>query len=171
MWKRFTKQGNYKWTRILKDILSEYNNTVHSTIKMKPIDVTVGDEPSLIRPENKTLSKRPKYKVGDQVRISKVKKIFDKGYLQNWTNEVFTVRRVSKTNPVTYLLSDFTGEDVSGSFYEQELQRTRVPDLFLVEKVLRKQKYKDGKTRYLVKWKGYDVKHSSWVDNLTGLSA
>ena len=170
MWKQFTRQGNYKWTHILDGLLDEYNNRVHSTIKMKPADVTESNEPTLRRTSPNTPTKNPKFKLGDKVRISTAKKIFDKGYLQNWTNEIFVVSSVQNTEPVTYLLKDALNENVQGSFYEQELLKTTVPDFFLVEKVIRKRKGKDGKMLYLVKWKGYDSKHNSWVDSVENLS-
>jgi hypothetical protein len=171
MWKQFTLQGSYKWTPILDRIVTEYNDRVHSSINMKPSEVTERDEPALRRTSPKISRKRPKYKVGDNVRVSTYKKMFDKGYLQNWTNEIFKIATVQKTDPVTYLLRDLTGEEVKGGFYEQELQGTRVPDLFLVEKVIRKRKAKDGKLEYYVKWKGCDSKHNSWTNDIKSLSS
>jgi len=89
--------------------------------------------------------------------------------LQNWTNEIFTIKRVKKTDPPTYVLKDFNKEEVKGSFYEQEIRPTKVPDLFLVEKVVRTRRDKDGELEYFVKWKGYDEKHNEWIKSLTDL--
>lgn len=172
MWKQFTRRGSYKWVNDLQDLVDSYNNTVHSTIRTKPADVTKDDEArllELVTPVSATLVK-PKFKVDDKVRISKAKKVFDKGYLQNWTNEIFVVSRVRTTTPVTYELKDSLGEAVEGTFYEQELQKTNVPDLFLVEKIIRKKRDKDGKMKYFVRWKGYDSRYDSWTDDVTSLS-
>ncbi|XP_039276060.1 uncharacterized protein LOC120349647 [Nilaparvata lugens] len=75
---------------------------------------------------------------GDKVRIGKYKKTFDKGYLANWTNELFTVTRVRHTVPVTYELEDYRGEPIEGGFYSEEIVKTKVPSDFEIEKVLRK---------------------------------
>ena len=97
--------------------------------------------------------------LGDKVRISKYKKTFDKGYLPNWTNELFTVTRVRATVPVTYELEDYQGQTVQGGFYAEEIVKTKVPSVFEIEKVLRRRGDK-----LLVRWKGYDRSHDSWID-------
>ena len=101
----------------------------------------------------------PKFSVGDKVRITKKKKTFEKGYTTRWIEEVFTIVRVLHTSPVTYKIADLNGEEIDGTFYEPELQKT-VQQLFRIEKVLEK-----GKTKSLVKWKGYSDDFNSWVDN------
>ena len=84
------------------------------------------------------LSRRPKFKIGDKVRVSKFKSVFEKGYTSNWRTEIFTVDRVMSTNPVTYKLKDYQDQSIGGSFYEQELLKVKYPDIYLVEKVLKK---------------------------------
>ena len=84
--------------------------------------------------------------------------IFEKGYTSNWTTEVFTIVKVQRTNPVTYLLEDYCGKSVAGAFYEYELHRATHPDVYLVEKVLRRK----GDKVY-VKWLGFDESHNSWI--------
>ena len=81
-----------------------------------------------------------KFKVGDSVRVSKYKTIFEKGYTPNWTTEVFTIVKVQRTNPITYttLLEDYRGKSVTEAFYEYELYRATHPDVYLVKKVLRR---------------------------------
>ena len=78
----------------------------------------------------KTLT--PKF-IGDSLRITKKKKAFDKGYTQRWTKEIFTISKIQLTIPVTYKITDNNGDDIQGSFYEQELQKTK-KDLFRIEK-------------------------------------
>lgn len=91
--------------------------------------------------------------------ISKYKNLFEKGYTPNWSTEIFTIDHRKPTNPATYILKDGQGNLIQGGFYQQELQRTRYPDVFLVEKVLRRKGNQE-----LVKWLGFDNTHNSWVD-------
>ena len=88
---------------------------------MKPIDVTSSSYAEYNEDSNK---KDPKFKVGDYVRISKYKNIFAKGYAPNWSEEVFVVSKIKNTVPWTYVVSDLNGEEITGSFYEKELQKT-----------------------------------------------
>ena len=74
-----------------------------------------------------------KFAIGDNVRITKKKKTFDKGYTQRWTEEVFKISKIQLTIPVTYKITDYNGEEIQGSFYEQELQKTK-QDIFRIEK-------------------------------------
>ena len=104
--------------------------------------------------------KKPKFTIGDKVRISKYKgRVFDKGYTPNWTEEVFVVDKVLPAKPVTYEIVDSMGEEIEGSFYEKELQKAK-QQTFRIEKVIRRDKKKE---KALVKWKGYCDKFNSWV--------
>ena len=105
---------------VLYDIVNKYNTTVHRTIKMKPIDVTDDSYTEYNEDFNK---KDPNFKVGDHVRISKYKTIFAKGYTPNWSEEVFVVSKIKNTVPWTYVVNDLSGEEITGSFYEKELQK------------------------------------------------
>ena len=107
---------------MLNDIVNKYNNTVHRTIKMKPIDVTNDCYAEYNENSNK---KDPKFKIGDRVRISKYKNIFAKGYAPNWSEEVFVVSKIKITVPWTYVVSDLNGEKIIGSFYEKELPKNK----------------------------------------------
>lgn len=102
-----------------------------------------------------------KFKVGDYVRLSKYRVLFDKSYTPNWTTEVFRVRKVqNNTDPITYLLMSYQNEEIRGSVYAEELQHVRNPDEYLVEKILRK---RGGYV--LVRWLGFDDQHNSWIPN------
>ena len=140
---------------VLGDIVNKYNNTVHRTIKMKLIDVTSDSYAEYNEDSNVT---NPKFKVGDHVRISKYKNIFAKGYTQNWSEEVFVVSKIKNTVPWTYVVSDLNGEEITGSFYEKELQKIS-QEKFRIEKVLKRKSDK-----LYVKWKGYDDSFNSWFD-------
>ena len=100
----------------------------------------------------------PTFSIGDHVRITKKKKTFDKGYTLRWTEEVFKISIIQLTIPVTYKITDYNGEEIQGSFYEQELQKTK-QDIFRIEK-----KNQQGSTS-LIKWLGYNDSFNSWVDN------
>ena len=102
--------------------------------------------------------KDPKFKIGDHVRISKYKNIFANGYTPNWSEEIFIVNKVKNTVPWTYEINDLNGEEIIGSFYEKELQKTNQRE-FRIEKVIRQK----GNKLY-VKWKGYDHSFTSWID-------
>ena len=119
---------------LLDNIVDKYNNTVHSTMKMKPIDVASDSYAEYNEDSNVT---KPKFKVGDHVRISKCKKIFANGYTQNWLEEVFVISKIKDTVLWTYLISDWNGEKNAGSFYEKEMPKTSQEKL-RIEKVLKR---------------------------------
>ena len=107
-----------------------------------------------------TSKQKPKFEIGDNVRISKHKrKVFDKGNTPNWTEEVFTIDKIQYTNPITYKLKDLNNEEIQGSFYELELLKAK-QDVFRIDKVLRRDYMKK---RALVKWKGYNYYFNSWI--------
>ena len=137
------------------DIVNKYNNTVHKTIKIKPINVKDNTCAEYSENFNK---KDPKFKIGDRVRISKYKNIFAKGYAPNWSEEVFVVSKIKNTVPWTYIASDLNGKKIIGSFYEKELQKTNQKE-FRREKVLERKGDK-----FYVKWKEYHNSVNSWID-------
>ena len=134
IYKHMTYIGKNVCIDVLDDIVDKYNNTVHGSTKMKPKDVT---DDSFVEYSEETNKKSPKFKVGDNVRISKYKNIFAKGYTPNWSEEVFVVNKVQNTVPWTYLINDLNGEEIKASFYEKELQKTDQEE-FRIEKVIKK---------------------------------
>ena len=105
-----------------------------------------------------------KYKLGDYVRLHKEKGTFAKGYLPNWTEEIFTVSRVmTDQSLVKYRVKDYDGNEVEGAFYEQELNHVTKPETYRIEEVIKTRKIKGGKKEYLVKWLGYPSSFNSWV--------
>ncbi|XP_067216681.1 uncharacterized protein [Linepithema humile] len=133
MWKFFTLTGSYRWIDDLPRLVSEYNGRKHRTIGMRPIDVT---------PE---IAKGLLSTVYGNIKIASPAK--------------FRIATVQRTNPVTYLIKDYRGDPVAGGFYEHELLKTAQPDVYLVEKVLRR---KDDNV--FVKWLGFDNLHNSWIN-------
>lgn len=161
MFKNFTIKGNQKWVEDLPELVARYNNNVHRTIGMRPTDVGVKDEKRLLRTVHREIKRvgKARFKVGDIVRISKYKHLFEKKYTPNWGSENFVIAKRLATFPRTYLLRDGQNEDIEGSFYEAELQKTAHPGIYLVESVLKKQG-----NREFVKWLGMDKSHNSWID-------
>ena len=140
---------------VLNDKVNKYNNTVHKTIKMKLIDVR-GD--SYVEYNEDSNKQGPKFKVNDHVRISNHKNIFVKGYVPNWSEEVFIVNEIKNTVPWTYTINDLNGEPFTGTFYEKELQKINQKEL-KIGKILKRK----GDMLY-VKWKGYVNSFNSWID-------
>ena len=123
-----------RYTDKLDVIVNEYNNTYHRTIKMKPIDVK---NDTCINIDKEINDKYPESKVGDHVRISKYKSIFAIGYTPNWSEELFVIKEIKNTVPYTYMINDLNGEQIIGTFYEKQLQKTN-QNKFKIEKVIRK---------------------------------
>ena len=164
IWKYFTDNNTYTYIDVLPDLVEDYNNTVHSSIKMTPVEASKKKNEltvwrNLYPDRYKINDITPKFSVGDKVRISKKKKTFEKGYTTRWTEEIFKITKIQNTNPITYKIADLQGEELDGTFYEPELQKTE-QQVFRIEKVIEKRKNKS-----LVKWKGYSDKFNSWVDN------
>lgn len=164
MYKQFSLRGSYKWIDILQKLIDEYNNRVHRTIRMKPIEVNERNEMQVKKNISNATKPKPelrhpsKFEEGDQVRISKFKGIFTKGYLPNWSNEVFEVLRVQPTTPATYLLKDNRGHIIEGGFYGHELLKSISGDVYLIDKIIKRRGNK-----YLVRWHGFDKSQDSWV--------
>ena len=164
MFKYFTENNTYRYIDALPELVEDYNNTIHSSTKLSPIDASKKKNEltvwrNLYPDRYKINNLTPKFSVGDEVRISKKKTVFEKGYTTRWTEEIFTIKEIRETNPITYKLEDLQGEEIKGTFYEPELQKTE-QQVFRIEKIIKKEK---GKS--LVKWKGYSDKFNSWVDN------
>ena len=118
----------------LDDIVNEYSNTYHRTIKMKSVDVKSS---TYIDSSKEINNKDPKFKIGDIVRISSYKNIFTKGCTPNWSEEVFVIKKVKNTAPWKNVINDLNGDDIVGTFYEKELQKTNQKE-FRIEKIIKK---------------------------------
>ena len=108
--------------------------------------------------------KNPKFKVGDCVRISKLRKTFKKGYLPNWSEELFTIFKVIRTTPVCYVIRDEMNVTLKGSFYEEELQKViNMNQLYHIEAILAECQQKN-RAQILVKWPSYQASFNSWIN-------
>ena len=160
-----THHNTNRWIDAIEDFVVSYNNSLHRTIGMTPNQVNSDNQeevakrmyPPKVKPEWK-------YKIGDKVRISRYKHIFEKGYLPNWSEEIFTIADCFPTNPVTY--ADLSGLIIKGKFYEAEVQLvSKTDDIYIVEKVIRTRK-RNGVLEYFVKWRGYPDKFNSWTTDV-----
>ena len=131
--------------------VNKYNNTYHSTIKMKLADVNSNH---IFDSSNEIDEKDPKFKVGDIVRISKYKNTFVKGCTPNWSEEVFVIKKAKHTVPLTYL----KGGKLLELSIKKNCKKTNQEEL-RIEKVIKRK----GDKLY-VKWKGYDNSFNSWID-------
>ena len=166
MWRQFTADNTRHWIGMLPELFKKYNESVHSSTRLSPTDASKEkNEKVLLDREDKKRSKldkkSAKFNVGDKVRISRVKGLFEKGYLPNWSEQVYKIINIKPTTPTTYNLADLNNDIIKGSFYEKELQQTD-QEVFRIEKVLRKKKVK-GKQYGLVKWIGYNTDFNQWL--------
>ena len=128
---------------------------------MMPKDVTASNADQLKRiyQNRPNIISKPKFKVGDHVRVSKYKHAFEKGFTPNFTAESFVVDAVKPTKPITYRLKDYQGNPIQGGFYQEELTSVKYPDVYLIEKVMKR-----WGNRLFVKWLGFDSSHNSWTE-------
>ena len=162
--------GSEKFADKLQEFMSAYNASYHRSIKMTPDSVNMENAASVAETlYGKVVRKRikvdSKYKTGDRVRISEHRYTFQKGYEQNYTDEIFTVARVLRTKPVSYKLKDVYGENVTAIFYTQELVKVIVDKnkRYRIEYVVREKRVK-GKKQFLVKFRGYSK--PEWISQL-----
>ena len=162
LWRYFTHHDTLTVTDILESVVDVYNHTPHRSIGMAPNDVTSANKGRVwLRLYADPMTyKEPTLHVGDTVRISKARGAFKKGYLAQWTEEIFTIVKRKSTQPLTFVLADCSGEVLKGTFYPQELQKVNKTDsVYRVEKILKR-----TKNRVFVKWWAYPDKINSWVN-------
>ena len=164
MWRRFTADNTRNWIDILDDLVSKYNTSYHNTIRTKSVDASIKQNETYVWEylfrdsdfHDETSKKSNKFKIGDTLRISRIKSIFEHGFLPNWSEQVYKIESINNSEIVTYLLKDLQDENIEGSFYTEELQKTS-QEVYRIEKVLRKKKI-NGIEHGLVKWIGYSDK-------------
>ena len=141
MWKYFTAKNNRVYIDILQDIVHGYNNSYHRSIGRAPASVSllnVGQVRGKLYGNSWTNPGRKfKFKFGDQVRISKSRRTFKKGYLPSWTQEIFTVTKIIPRVPPVYRLRDYAKDEIKGVFYAEEFQKVhKSDDIYKIEKIL-----------------------------------
>ena len=145
MYKYFTANNTKTWIDIIHDLIFNYNNSYHRSIKMTPVEASLEKNSKSVYdslfPNEKIGKLKGKFKVGDRVRISKKRKDFTKGYLPNFTEEIFVILKVLETDPPTYILNDMNDEIIKGSFYEQELVKYE-NDAYEIDKIIKRKKDK-----------------------------
>ena len=172
MWRYFTHKQSYRYLGVLSDLVFSYNNSFHRTIKTSPSQVTKTNEDQIWQTiyghGKQEPSEKPikfKFKVGDLVRISKAKTIFEKGYTANWTRELFKIYECLPRSPPVYKIIDThptKPEVIQGVFYEENLQKvSKNDDILYVETILKKRVVRGKKEAY-IKWLGYPEKYNSW---------
>ena len=162
IYKNFTLNNNTIWINDLNKLTNEYNNSYHRSIKMKPINASKKSNENIIRNNLynfKYTNKKPKFTIGDRVRVSLLKNTFEKSYTSNYSQEIFIIDDIKTSNVHYYFLKDLNGEKIDGMFYEQELLKTKQNDLYIIEKIIKK-----VGNKYLVKWKNYPDKFNSYVN-------
>ena len=172
MWRYFSYASTQRYLDVLPALVESYNDSHHRSIKMTPNQVNAQNEAEVrkrLYPLKETSRPRWKFEVGDQVRLCQARRAFKKGYLPNWTEEIFVVDSHYATDPLTYSVKDYDGEIIAGKFYAEELQKVvkEKNDTYKVEEIIKTRK-RAGKTEYFVKWVGYPAKFNSWVDNISG---
>lgn len=166
LWRYFTHKNTLRYVEVLPHLVRAYNQSYHRSIKRAPVDVTTDNQEDVWQtlyadPVKKTSKQR--LKPGDRVRISKARRHFRKAYQEGWTEELFTVSRILKTSPITYRLKDDHGEELTGTFYAQEIQKVGDKTVYRVESVLDRRKPLNGQREVLVKWFGYPDSFNSWI--------
>lgn len=167
MWRYFTREQTYRYVDKLQDLVKGYNRSFHSSIRMAPELVTSKNQDHVFDTlYNKDIKSRRKesLRVGDNVRLSKPRKTFSKGYESAWTEEIFFVSEVLRTTPRTYRVLDSLDEPVIGSFYAEELNKIGPKEVFRINAILRSRRASNGHKEFLVSWRGYPAEFDSWVD-------
>ena len=167
MWRYFTAKKTMRYIDVLPDLVDSYNRSKHRSIQKKPINVTQNNEQevwhTLYGKRESKGNNKYKFDVGDQVRICKMKRTFEKGYLPNFSKEIFTISQQIPRQPPVYKLKDYDQEELDGTFYNEELQKViKEDDVYEIEKVLKK-RGKGKNKEVFVKWLRYPAKFNSWI--------
>ncbi|MCG7874702.1 MAG: hypothetical protein N0E59_20985 [Candidatus Thiodiazotropha taylori] len=165
-----THKQTHKWVNVLGEITDSYNHTYHRSIKQSPSSVREKDEVYQWKLQYDSLPKKPKapyaryrFKVGDEVRVSFLRRAFQKEHDERWSREIFTIVARSMKNAIPqYDLQDYSGTAVKGKFYQNQLLKAYPSDKFLIDSVLKRRK-RSGREEVLVKWKGWDKRYNSWI--------
>jgi hypothetical protein len=167
--KYFSAFDTTRYVDILQKLTHSYNRRKHRSIGMAPVEVNetnILQVHANLNKHRKKLMKSPKCKVGDYVRVSKNKHLFEKNYTPNYSHEVFRVDKVILREPIVYKLKDLMEEEISGIFYEPEVQKITFDENteYLIDKIM-KTRTKLGRKESYVSWQGWPDKFNSWIDS------
>ena len=166
LWKHFTRTNTYRYIDSLQNLVDAINHSYHRSIKRRPVDVTLKNEKDVWETLYGNIKPVPvdfKFEIGDKVRVTKYRNPFKKGYLPNYTEEIFTIEERIHRQPPVYKIKDWESEQIVGSYYEEELVKVVKPEeIYKIEKVLKTRKHK-GVVEHFVKWLGYPDKFNQWI--------
>ena len=164
IYRYLTKTNTNRYIDVLQNLVKNYNNSYHRSIKCSPSEVNTSNQEkvwqTLYDSPSKTISDI--FPEGARVRISKTRAVFDKGYLPSWTQELFTISNILHTRPITYKVKDDNGELLEGSFYNHELQQVADKEVYQISRIIKTRRAK-GRREYLVEWYGYPESFNSWI--------
>ena len=167
IYRYFTSKNTNNYISVLNHLVKSYNNSFHRSIKTAPAKVNKTNEKKIYRIlfKDVTTAKKKdfKFNVGDSVRISKYKRIFQKGYTPTWTEEIFIITNQIPRDPPVYKIRDLNNEQIQGIFYEPELQKVTNTGIYIVNRIIKSRIIK-GRKQYFVSWQGYPSSFNSWVE-------
>ena len=155
IFKHMTAVSKNVFVDVLDDIVDNYNNTFHRIIGMKPIDIKSDSYAECNVDSNE---KDPKFKLGDHVKFWNTKSFLLKDILQICLKKFLLLAKINNTVPWTYVISNLHSEEITGTFYEKDLQKTNQKE-FRIEKIIKRKGDK-----LFVKWKGYDNSFNRWIN-------
>ena len=167
LYKIMAQNNSKQWTKFIEQALKIYLNRKHRTIGMTPLEAEQEKNQTILRKiyyekYMKSEVKKPKFQVGDSVRIWKARGTFHRGYMEDFSREHFTIIKVLKNLPVArYRLKDYNGEEIVGNFFEDELVKYN-PGEYYESEILKRRKTKKG-VEYLVHYTGYPSSMDQWV--------
>lgn len=161
LYKGMEFEGSNNWVPLLPIVTKTINSTPHSRLKIIPNKVTTKDEDTLrkIYSTPRVINRKTKFQISDKVRISNPPIIFRRAFYPYWSPEIYTIVQINYKIPHIYRLADYEGNILQRTFYEQELQKTRYPDIWLIERILQE---RNGKCK--VRWLNFSAAHDSWVN-------
>lgn len=165
MYKYFTSARTRSYINVLDAMVDKYNHTRHRSIKQTPVEAR---DPhnyqsvfNALYPALPNKNLKPAFHISDRVRIARKKGTFEKGFQPNYTEELFEVSGIKKTDPITYKLKDLDGEDIQGTFYKENLVKSN-QEVYYIDKILGK-RTRNGIKEVRVSWSGYGNKFNQWI--------